>query len=362
MAYSTTTRAKATIERLAQASVSGIEFQWSAVDQLRRIVGFGMMCWTSVDPATWLPSWSISDNPVVGRHQRSLHQSWPTARDLTALTERGFTATSASTGGDLGRDRYWAEIAGPAGLGDSLSVALTADGACWGMLHLYRERSDQHFTAEDAFAVRQTVPVLARRLRRAALEPAGGPPSGDELGTIVVDHDHGLVASTPAADRWLSRLPQPVPGGDSLPGFLYALVKRATSGDLQRATPDRCSPRLRIRAADGTWLLLRAASLSESPALGRGAVAVTIEPARPVDLQHVIMRAHRLSDREREVAALVVNGLTNPDIAEALFITRYTVADHLKAIYGKVGVSSRSALALALSGTAGNPAGPSRPR
>jgi DNA-binding NarL/FixJ family response regulator len=50
-----------------------------------------------------------------------------------------------------------------------------------------------------------------------------------------------------------------------------------------------------------------------------------------------------------------VNGLANPDIAEALFITRYTVADHLKTIYSKVGVSSRSALVLALSGTARNP-------
>lgn len=195
MSYSTATRARATIERLAQATVSGIEFQWSAVDELRRIVGFGSMCWTYVDPATWLPSWCISDNPVVGRRQRSLHQSWPAARDLTALAERGFTATSASTDGDLGRDRYWSEIAGPAGLGDSLSLALTAEGACWGMLHLYRERSDPHFTAEDTFAVRQTVPVLARRLRRAALEPAGRPPSGDELGTIVVDRDR--ISSRP---------------------------------------------------------------------------------------------------------------------------------------------------------------------
>jgi len=355
MAYSTATRARATIEQLARGSVSGLDFQWSAVDELRRIVGFGSMCWTSVDPATWLPSWSISDNPVVGRHQRSLHRSWPTARDLTALAERGFTATSVSTGGDLGRDRYWSEIAGPAGLGDSLSLALTANGACWGMLHLYRERSDPHFTAEDAFAVGQTVPVLARRLRHAALEPADGPLSGDELGTIVLDHNHQLVASTPAADRWLSRLPQPVPGGDSLPGFLYALVERVTPGDRERATPDRWSPRLRIRATDGTWLVLRATSLSKSPTLGHGAVAVTIEPARRADLQHLIMRAHQLSDREREVAALAVNGMTNPDIAEALFITRYTVADHLKAIYGKVGVSSRSALALALSGAAGNP-------
>jgi DNA-binding CsgD family transcriptional regulator len=320
MAYSTATRARATIERLARASVSGIEFQWSAVDELRRIVGFGSVCWTSVDPATWLPSWVISDNPVVGRHQRLLHRSWPTARDLSALAERGFTATSVSTGGDLARDRFWSEIASPAGLGDSLSLALTADGACWGMLHLYRERSDQHFTAEDAFAVGQAVPVLARRLRRAALESVVGPPSGD-----------------------------------SLPGFLYALVERVTPGDLARVAPDRWSPRLRIRATDGTWLLLRATPLSESPSLGHGAVAVTIEPARRGDLQHLIMRAHRLSDREREVAALVASGLANPDIAEALFITRYTVADHLKTIYGKVGVSSRSALTLALSGTTGNP-------
>jgi len=354
MGYSTATRARATIQRLARWTVSGTEFQWSALDELHRIVGFDLMCWTSVDPATRLPSWSISDNPVVGRHQRSLHRSWPTVRDLTALAERGFTATSVSTG-DLGRDRYWSEIAGSASLGDSLSLALTVDGTCWGMLHLYRERSDPHFTAEDAFDVEQAVPVLARRLRRAALEPAGGPPSGDELGTIVVDHGRHLVASTLAADRWLSRLPQPVPGGDSLPGFLYALVQRVTPGDLGRATPDRWSPRLRIRATDGTWLLLRATSLSESSALGHGSVAVTIEPARRVDLQHLIMRAHQLSDREREVSAMVVNGLTNPDIAEALFISRYTVADHLKAIYGKVGVSSRGALALALSGTAGNP-------
>jgi DNA-binding CsgD family transcriptional regulator len=84
-------------------------------------------------------------------------------------------------------------------------------------------------------------------------------------------------------------------------------------------------------------------------------VAVTVEPARLGDLQHLIMRAHRLSDREREIAALVVQGMTNPDIAEALFITRHTVADHLKAIYGKVGVSSRAALVVALSGAVGNP-------
>jgi DNA-binding CsgD family transcriptional regulator len=325
------------------------------VDELRRIVGFDSMCWTGVDPATWLPSWVVSDNPVVGRHQRSLHRSWPTSRDLTMMDERGFTTMSASTGGDLALDRYWSEIAGPAGLGDSLSLTLTTDGACWGMLHLYRERSDPHFTAEDAFALGQTVPVLTHRLRRAVLEPVGVPPSGDELGTIVVDHDHRLVASTPAADRWLSRLPRPVPGGDPLPGFLYALVERVTPGGLERATPDRRSPRLRIRATDGTWLLLRATTLSESAALGHGAVAVTIEPARRGDLQHLVMRAHQLTEREREVAALVVNGLTNPDIAEALFITRYTVADHLKAIYAKVGVSSRGALALALSGIAGNP-------
>jgi DNA-binding NarL/FixJ family response regulator len=50
-----------------------------------------------------------------------------------------------------------------------------------------------------------------------------------------------------------------------------------------------------------------------------------------------------LTAREREVLALLARGVTNKDIAEALFITNNTVKRHLKAIFEKLDVHTRSA-------------------
>lgn len=52
-----------------------------------------------------------------------------------------------------------------------------------------------------------------------------------------------------------------------------------------------------------------------------------------------------LSSREIEVLRLLVSGKTDQQIADILFISRRTVATHLSHIYGKLGISSRTAAA-----------------
>ena len=52
-----------------------------------------------------------------------------------------------------------------------------------------------------------------------------------------------------------------------------------------------------------------------------------------------------LTDSEGRVIALVAEGLTNGEIGQRLFISRGTVATHLRSVFRKLGVSSRSELA-----------------
>ena len=54
-----------------------------------------------------------------------------------------------------------------------------------------------------------------------------------------------------------------------------------------------------------------------------------------------------LTPTELEVVKLVREGLSNPDIAERLFVSRKTVTTHLTHVFAKLGISSRSELAVA---------------
>ncbi|WP_245618216.1 response regulator transcription factor [Knoellia aerolata] len=50
-----------------------------------------------------------------------------------------------------------------------------------------------------------------------------------------------------------------------------------------------------------------------------------------------------LTAREAEVLRLVATGRSNPQIADALFLSQKTVARHLSNIFAKTGVTSRTA-------------------
>ncbi|MGW4464887.1 ATP-binding protein [Micromonospora sp. NPDC004704] len=63
---------------------------------------------------------------------------------------------------------------------------------------------------------------------------------------------------------------------------------------------------------------------------------------RPVDWQSL------LTPQELQIAELAATGLSNPEIAERLFLSRRTVSTHLYRIYPKMGISSRGELGRAM--------------
>jgi DNA-binding CsgD family transcriptional regulator len=58
--------------------------------------------------------------------------------------------------------------------------------------------------------------------------------------------------------------------------------------------------------------------------------------------------AEQLTASEQRVAELAADGLSNPEIAQALFVTRKTVETHLGHVYGKLGIRGRGELRVAL--------------
>ncbi len=61
------------------------------------------------------------------------------------------------------------------------------------------------------------------------------------------------------------------------------------------------------------------------------------EPCGPLSL-----RREPLTDRESEVLKLLAGGMSNAEIGATMFISTNTVKSHLKNVYGKLGVSSRT--------------------
>jgi DNA-binding CsgD family transcriptional regulator len=97
----------------------------------------------------------------------------------------------------------------------------------------------------------------------------------------------------------------------------------------------------RLREAYGQWAVLKA-----SPLIGGDddQVAVTIEPAGGDHLMGLLLMAYDLTARERDICREVITGHSTVDIAGRLFISSNTVQDHLKSVFGKVGVRGRGEL------------------
>jgi len=86
----------------------------------------------------------------------------------------------------------------------------------------------------------------------------------------------------------------------------------------------------------------------EKQAFDRAAFRRVVEETRLT--YNSLSELSALTDREREVLDLLARGLTNKEIAEKLYITTNTVKRHLKAIFEKLDVHTRSAATAKVAG------------
>lgn len=108
-------------------------------------------------------------------------------------------------------------------------------------------------------------------------------------------------------------------------GAIGCLSRDESVGDLARAI---------IAVGRGEIVLPPAVAVQALTALARGELTETGNPIEP------------LTDREAEVLRLLAHGLTNKDIAQTLILSVRTIDAHLRSIFGKLNVRSRTEAAL----------------
>jgi DNA-binding NarL/FixJ family response regulator len=189
--------------------------------------------------------------------------------------------------------------------------------------------------------------------------------SPERLRVLVVD-DHDVVhwgfRLMLSQQPWVERCVSALSGEEAL-GLAGRYRPHVALVDLFIGDESGAEVCERLRAAEpGTRVLLFSGAGEISPRAARAAGASGFAskdwPARRIASavrmvgmggtvfdarrEEPTARAMGLSERERDVLVLMADGKTNPEIGEALHLSRHTVKEHSSAVYRKLGVRNRT--------------------
>ena len=310
---------------------------------LHHSVPFDASCWLSLDPGTGLPTSHLS-RQFGFAHLMALVANEFLEEDVNKFTvlaraERPVGILSQATGGDQGRSARYVDLLAPNGYaeGDELRAVFRDGDAAWGAVALHRRQGT--FQETDAALIADLGGLVAHGIRRAILRTAATSARGSEQpGLIVLRADDSVESLTPAAERWLGEVFDSTIRSQPAPLTVVSVAHKARRS--ARGTSDEVAS-VRVPTRTGGWLRMDASLLDDH---ARGRVAVIISAARDPEVAGLIARAYGLSARERDVTGHVLNGRSTQEIVDALHVSPYTVQDHLKSIFEKVGVRSRREL------------------
>jgi DNA-binding CsgD family transcriptional regulator len=313
--------------------------------ELARCVPYSFACLATTDPASGVITWASKTRSLgVGDEEFAASEYGPAdINKFEDIARRRPPAggLSLDTGGRPERCRRHREFMAPRfGFTDELRAVFVSRATSWGALGLYRGPSEPPFTAAEVAQVGEICDVVAAAIQRSLFRLPGPPqeqgasPALEAGGpaVLIVDGQNRATQLTPAALALITEL-----GGwdhGSLPANILAVVATTRSTQKHFST--------RTLSAAERWMSLRAAPLDGAD--GQGDVVVSIEPTPRATLSRLALAAHGLTAREEEVAILVLQGANTQGICAALHLSPHTVQDHLKAIFSKVGVSSRREL------------------
>ncbi|NEA34282.1 helix-turn-helix transcriptional regulator [Streptomyces sp. SID13031] len=333
--------ARAGLEAASRAGLTSDDFSTVAMELLERAIPYDAMCIGTTDPATRLSTGAVKVNMAANTGTQFAEHEYgvPDFNLFVDLADRPMAVgiLADATGGDNQRSARIRDLQHLFSTEHEMRGVLRTGDQMWGTFAMYREPGRSGFSPAEAEFMHRTEKLMAIGMQRGLIATdLTRPERSNPSSAVLIFDQHGeVVSATPGAEQRIVEL-----GGDlwsQLPFSVAAVVSAA------RAQVEDVVPRSRLRSAGGEWLELHAAPIRGRDGL-TGQIAVTIDAAGPPKVIPLIVAAFGLTSREQDVIQQVLRGDSTSEIAAALHLSPYTVQDHLKMIFEKVGVSSRREL------------------
>jgi DNA-binding NarL/FixJ family response regulator len=363
------TRARAidAVTAVAERAETADELLEGVAGVVQRLVPYDGAAWFGLDPTTML---AAAPSRIENLDAEYCSLYWHLEfheQDFAAFSEiargEGARALRLSLDDRPARSVRYREFMQPQGFEDELRAAFGVGDAAWGVVDLYRSSAAVPFTRDDVEVLQSVSSIVGAALRThiRTTSPWLGIPSAP--GLVVIDEQGKAVSSNAEAHAWLRDL-WPCTSTDcaestsldlielrdcdqTVPTPLYALAARARAVAGGR---ERVPARLRLQDRRGRWLVLHASAMSAPGTPGGGNVAIVIEAAKSAEVAPIVIESYSLTARERDVLGAIARGESTAEIAAHLFLSPHTVRDYVKAVFEKVGVSSRNELVARLFG------------
>jgi DNA-binding CsgD family transcriptional regulator len=254
----------------------------------------------------------------------------------------------------LREEPLYREFHGPQHMDRSLAIKLTGRRTHIAMLGLWRSRESGGFTPVDLLKIRCIAPVLANVYGRLTDQSTDSrldwlthvlAPAEFNEAIVLLDTRGHLLYANPTGHAALSMLAstkaQSALATPAVPCWLLSQCHRAgleegCSADMDSVDSAQTVRVVRVPDKCGGGFLLR------------------ISRYRSDDAVVATLGAFHLSNRELEVAHVAAKGLSTKQIAHHMSLSFFTVQDHLKSIYKKLGVNNRAGLMRAIVGRVTN--------
>lgn len=337
------------IERLATRALPYATLHSEITDRVRTVMAVDAACWHGLDPANQLMTTAdpvellangflTADNEAVAA--RAVLASEYQREDVNSFTalarrRRPSAILSESTRGRPEKSARYNEFLAPFGLPYELRTVMVTRGRVWGGVIFHRTEGSGDFTPADAEVMGKLSRPIAEALRSSVRVDAARRAGPRSPGMLLLDPSDDVQLATPNTDELLALLRHSDTVERSLPSSVLIIASQTRAA----AKLGRQAEPLHVPTEAG-WVTLH----GSMPDGHDGHVAVILQGTAEHDAAPLRLESFALSERERDVASLIAQGLDTAAIAERLFISPWTVQDHCTAIFEKTDTRNRREL------------------